>query len=167
MLGDKLVELKVVDSVSKTTIHRRLKKNDIQAVDGEAFRIPPEHSGAFVQAMEDVLEVYHLPYDPRRPVVCFDETSKQLVDHVRAPIAPRRGIPARVDDEYRRLRHGEHLFSDRAAGWTRSPRGDRAPGSSGIAAAFLRTYPTTFYPSAAKIILVSDKPQHPQRGVLL
>jgi len=50
--------------------------------------------------MEDVLDVYHLPYDATRPVVCFDETSKQLVDHARKPIPPRPGVAARVDDEY-------------------------------------------------------------------
>lgn len=52
--------------------------------------------------MEDVLDVYQLPYDERRPVVCFDETSKQLVGHARTPIPPRPGNAARVDDEYTR-----------------------------------------------------------------
>ena len=50
--------------------------------------------------MEDVLEVYHLPYDPDYPVVCMDESSKQLVGEVRAPIACKPGQPARIDDEY-------------------------------------------------------------------
>ncbi len=40
--------------------------------------IPPEQNAEFVCAMENVLEVYHRPYDPKRPVVCMDETSKQL-----------------------------------------------------------------------------------------
>jgi hypothetical protein len=50
--------------------------------------------------MEDVLEVYTRPYNPRRPLVCFDETSKQLLRDTRAsqPVAP--GQPARVDYEY-------------------------------------------------------------------
>jgi len=52
--------------------------------------------------MEDVLDVYQLPYDEMRPVVCFDETSKQLVAHARTPIPPRPGSAARVDDEYTR-----------------------------------------------------------------
>ena len=52
--------------------------------------------------MEDVLEVYHRPYDPKRPQICIDETSKQLLDHTREPIAVRPGTPAREDDEYRR-----------------------------------------------------------------
>jgi len=39
----------------------------------------PKQSGEFVYHMEDVLEVYHRPYDPKRPVVCLDETFKQLI----------------------------------------------------------------------------------------
>jgi hypothetical protein len=52
--------------------------------------------------MEDVLEVYQRPYDPKRPQVCIDETSKQLLEHTRIPIPPSPGTPAREDDEYKR-----------------------------------------------------------------
>jgi hypothetical protein len=52
--------------------------------------------------MEDVLEVYQRPYDPKRPQVCIDETSKQLLEHTRIPIPTTPGTPARVDDEYKR-----------------------------------------------------------------
>lgn len=52
--------------------------------------------------MEDVLEVYQRPYDPKRPQVCIDETSKQLLEHTRIPIPASPGTPARVDDEYKR-----------------------------------------------------------------
>lgn len=64
--------------------------------------IPPKGSAAFVAAMEDVLAVYTRPYDPARPLVCLDETSKQLVGETRpgVPMAP--GRPARHDYEYRR-----------------------------------------------------------------
>ena len=64
--------------------------------------IPPEQNADFVAAMEDVLEVYRRPHDPRRPVVCFDEQSKQLVKETRAPLAPRPGRKGRVDYEYER-----------------------------------------------------------------
>jgi len=50
--------------------------------------------------MEDVLEVYHRPYDPERPVVCLDETSKQLVGEVADPVPASPGEPARYDYEY-------------------------------------------------------------------
>ena len=52
--------------------------------------------------MEDVLEVYHRPYDPDRPQVCLDETSKQLVAESRRSMPMRRGRCKRVDPEYRR-----------------------------------------------------------------
>jgi len=54
--------------------------------------------------MEDVLEVYHLPYDPAYPVVCMDESSKQLIGEVHDPIPCKPGQPKRMDDEY--VRHG-------------------------------------------------------------
>ncbi len=50
--------------------------------------------------MEDVLDVYTRPYDPRVPLVCMDEVARQLLRDVRAPIPPAPGRPARVDYEY-------------------------------------------------------------------
>jgi hypothetical protein len=64
--------------------------------------IPPKSNGAFVAAMEDVLEVYHRPHDPDRPLVCLDETSKQLVAETRQPVPMQPGQPARYDYEYKR-----------------------------------------------------------------
>jgi hypothetical protein len=52
--------------------------------------------------MEDVLEVYHRPHDPDRPVVCVDETSKQLIVETRVPIPAKPGQPARSDYAYER-----------------------------------------------------------------
>lgn len=54
--------------------------------------------------MEDVLEVYHLPYDPDYPVVCMDESCKQMIGEVREPIPYAPGRPVRMDDEY--IRNG-------------------------------------------------------------
>ncbi len=64
--------------------------------------IPPKANAAFVAAMEDVLEVYTRPHNPARPLVCLDETSKQLVAETRTPIPMRPGQPARYDYEYER-----------------------------------------------------------------
>jgi hypothetical protein len=50
--------------------------------------------------MEDILDVYHLPYDPNYPVVCMDESCKQMIGEVRDPIPCKPGHPARIDDEY-------------------------------------------------------------------
>ena len=52
--------------------------------------------------MEDVLDLYAEPYDPQRPVVCFDETSTQLLADTRPPLPAQPGRPARQDYEYRR-----------------------------------------------------------------
>ena len=50
--------------------------------------IPPDANAGFVAAMEDVLEIYQKPRDPDRPLVCLDETSKQLIVETRAPTPP-------------------------------------------------------------------------------
>ena len=64
--------------------------------------IPPKANSAFVAAMEDVLAVYTRPHDPDRPLVCLDETSKQLVAETRVPVPMKPGRPARHDYEYER-----------------------------------------------------------------
>jgi hypothetical protein len=64
--------------------------------------IPPDASAAFVADMEDVLEVYHRPRDPERPLVCLDESSKQLIIETRTPIPAKPGQPKRHDYEYER-----------------------------------------------------------------
>jgi hypothetical protein len=64
--------------------------------------IPPDANPGFVAAMEDVLETYQKPRDPDRPLVCVDETSKQLIVETRAPISAKPGRVARHDYEYQR-----------------------------------------------------------------
>jgi len=64
--------------------------------------IPPEHNSSFVAHMENVLDVYKRPYDPHRPVVCMDESPKQLIAETRVPIPGSPGRVARHDYEYRR-----------------------------------------------------------------
>jgi len=58
--------------------------------------VPPEADAEFVGRMEDVIQTYSLPADPRYPVVCFDEACKQLFGEVRPAHRPRRGHPGRV-----------------------------------------------------------------------
>ena len=68
--------------------------------------------------MEDVLDLYGEPYDPKRPVVCFDETSKQLVAEKRFPIPAKPGRPRRFDYEYKRNgTRNLFLFCQPLAGW--------------------------------------------------
>ncbi len=68
--------------------------------------------------MEDVLDLYAEPYDPKRPVVCFDETSTQLLAETRAPMPPRPGRPQRQDSKCRREgTRNLFLACEPPAGW--------------------------------------------------
>src|ERR1700729_3550545 len=101
LLENKVVELKIVERASDSTIGRVLKKHS-QAHRRQCWVIPPKANSAFVAAMEDVLAVYTRPHNPDYPLVCLDETSKQLIAETRTPIPMRRGRAARVDYEYER-----------------------------------------------------------------
>jgi DDE superfamily endonuclease len=64
--------------------------------------IPPRKSAAFVWRMEEVLDLYEEPYDPKKPVVCFDERPCQLIGEVRDPLPTKPGQVERFDSEYER-----------------------------------------------------------------
>jgi DDE superfamily endonuclease len=84
--------------------------------------IPPEANGEFVAHMEDVLDQYHRPYDPKRPLIGMDELMKQLVRETRTPVPMKAGQPERYDYEYERNGVGNvFLFSEPLTGkrWTR------------------------------------------------
>jgi hypothetical protein len=75
-------------------------------------------SAEFVAAMEDVLDLYEEPYDPRRPKVNFDETSKQLIAEKREPVPTAPGQPARYDYEYQRNgTRNLFMLTEPQAGW--------------------------------------------------
>jgi hypothetical protein len=117
--------------------------------------IAPEACAAFVASMEDVLEVYQRPRDPERPVVCLDETSKQLIVETRAPILAKPGKPARHDYEYER--NGvANLFMMFAPleGWRHVKVTDRRAAVDYALA--LKDLSDTHFPNAAKIVLVQD-----------
>ena len=78
------------------------QKNTLKPHRRQCWVIPPKANSAFVAAMEDVLAVYTRPRDPDRPLVCLDETSKQLIAETRVPIPMKPGRPARFDYEYAR-----------------------------------------------------------------
>jgi len=82
------------------------------------WAIPSEYSAEFVAPMEDVLAVYQHPYDPVYPVVCMDETNKQLVGETRVPLPAAPGQARREDYEYER--HGVanlFWFCEPLTGW--------------------------------------------------
>ena len=88
--------------VSKDTIGRGFKKNKLRPHMNDYWCIPSKEDADFVAYMEDVLDVYELPYDPMYPVVCMDEKSYQLLDDVRQPLPVRPGDNQKTDSEYKR-----------------------------------------------------------------
>jgi hypothetical protein len=78
------------------------EKNRLKPHLNEYWCIPPKQSAEFVACMEDVLDVYTRAYDPLRPLVCLDETSKQLITETRPSVPCKPGRVKRVDPEYRR-----------------------------------------------------------------
>jgi len=108
-----------------------------------------------VHAMEDVLEVYHRPYDPTRPQICFDETSKQLLEHTRVPIPACPGRAARVDDEYKRCGTA-NIFAavEPLTGWCALQATEHRTNID--TAHFLRRLSDEEFPKAKAIVLVMD-----------
>ncbi len=105
--------------------------------------------------MEDVLGVYTRPYDPSRPVVCLDETSRQVLAEVRTPLPLAPGTPRREDPEY--VRHGVanlFLVCEPLRGWRAVVVSDRRTRRDW--AACVKELADTHYPSAEKIVLVMD-----------
>ncbi len=76
--------------------------------------------------MERVLDVYRRPYDADFPVLCMDETQRQLNGETRTPVPPAPGRPAREDYEYRRLDTCNVFICHRTAGRPALDQGDRA-----------------------------------------
>lgn len=117
--------------------------------------IPPTKNAAFVAAMEDVLEVYTRPHNRARPLVCLDETSKQLTRETRRPIPAKPGREARFDYEYERAGTASlfMLFAP-LEGWRHVAVRERRTAID--YAHILKELVDTHFPKAEKIILVQD-----------
>lgn len=117
LLAGRFVELADLDSISPATIGRRLHEKDIKPWQKKMWCIP-EVDADFVAHMEDVLELYAEPPDPQRPVVCIDETLKQLVADVKTPLPPVPGSTEKFDYHYRRNGTANlFMFVDRHRRW--------------------------------------------------
>jgi hypothetical protein len=105
--------------------------------------------------MEDVIEVYHRPPDPQRPLICLDEATKQLLRETRVKVPAAPGRPARIDYEYERNGVGT-LFMMLAPhlGWRRVEVTERKTRAD--YASMLRDLSDVHFPNAEKIILVQD-----------
>ena len=105
--------------------------------------------------MEDVLDVYHRPYDEKRPLVCLDETNKQLIGEVAEPIPMAPGRPERVDYEY--VRNGTanlFMISEPLVGWRAVKVTDRRTALD--FAEVVRWLVEEVYEEADKVVLVMD-----------
>jgi hypothetical protein len=117
--------------------------------------LPAKQDASFVAAMEDVLDVYERAYDPSYPVVCLDETSKQLVGEVRDPIPASPGHPERIDAEY--VRNGTaNLFIavEPLGGWRHVEVTDTRTRVD--FARFVKELVDGQYKYASKVVLVMD-----------
>src|SRR6202049_3877841 len=85
LLADELVRLTAHDSISRETVRRRLAENDLKPWRKDMWCVP-QVDGEYVARMEDVLDLYAEAADPKRPVVCFDESPTQLIGEVRLPM---------------------------------------------------------------------------------
>lgn len=95
-------EMKVIleEPLSRATIGRVLRKNDIRPHLSDYWCIPPEEDADFVAHMEDILDLYQKPYDPEYPLWCMDEKPYQILDEAREPLPMRPGDTTKYDSDY-------------------------------------------------------------------
>ena len=154
LLADEMVRLTQHASLSAETVRRRLAENELKPWLKKMWCIP-KVDAEFVARMEDVLELYAEPADPKRPVVCFDETPRQLIGEARVPVRAKPGRPARVDYEY--VRNGTanvFMMIDVNRPWRRAKVTDRRAAVD--FAECMRDLVNTHYPKAEKIRVVLD-----------
>ena len=154
LLAEAMVRLTHHRTVSSETIRRRLAENELKPWQKKMWCVP-KVDAEFVARMEDVLELYAEEPDDRRPVVCFDETPRQLIGESRVPVAAKPGKPARVDYEY--VRNGTanvFMFVDAHRPWRHAKVTDRR--ASGDFAECMRDLVDEHYPKAERIRVVLD-----------
>jgi transposase len=154
LLAGEMVRLTHHQSLSAETVRRRLAENDLKPWQKKMWCIP-KVDAEFVARMEDVLDLYGEAPDEQRPVVCFDETPRQLIGETRVPVAVKPGKPALIDYEY--VRNGTanvFMLVDRHRCWRRAKVTDRR--AAGDFAECMRELVDEDYPNAERIRVVLD-----------
>ena len=154
LLADVLVKLTDHDGLSRETVRRRLAENALKPWRKDMWCIP-KVDAEFVARMEDVLDLYGEAPDPKRPVVCFDESPTQLIGEVRQPIPAEPGQIERYDFEYRR--NGTvnlFVFLDAHRPWRKVKMTARRTAED--FAACMRDLTDIHFPEAEKIRVVMD-----------
>ena len=154
LLADEMVRLTAHKKISDETIRRRLAEVDLKPWQKKMWCIP-KVDAEYVARMEDVLALYAEPPDPQRPVVCFDETPRQLIGEARVPTCPKPGKRARYDYEY--VRNGTanvFMFVDVNRPWRHAKVTDHRTCSD--FAECMRDLVDIHYPKAGQIRVVLD-----------
>jgi hypothetical protein len=135
-------------------VRRRLAENDLKPWRKDMWCIP-RIDADYVARMEDVLDLYAEAPDPKRPVVCFDESPIQLIGEVRQPIPPKPGQIERYDCEYRRNGTANlFVFVDVNRPWRKVKVTERRAAED--FAACMRELTDVHYPKAERIRVVLD-----------
>ncbi|MGH6815006.1 MAG: IS630 family transposase [Hyphomicrobiaceae bacterium] len=154
LLAGEFVKLTEHESLSRETVRRRLAENDLKPWRKDMWCIP-KVDAEYVARMEDVLELYAEQPDPKRPVVCFDESPTQLIGEVREPIPAKPGQLERFDCEYRRNGTANlFVFLDAHRSWRKVKVTDRRAAED--FAACMRELSDGHFPKAEKIRVVLD-----------
>lgn len=154
LLANHLVRLVDHDSISKDTIRRRLAENKLKPWRRKMWCIPSVDA-EFVMRMEDVLDLYGERASRKRPVVCFDETSIQLLGETRVPVPAKPGRVRRFDYEYRRNGTANlFVFVDAHRSWRHVKVTERRTALD--FAECMRDLVDIHYPSATLIRVVMD-----------
>jgi transposase len=154
LLAGEMVKLTAHESMSRETVRRRLAENDLKPWRKDMWCIP-EVNADYVARMEDVLDLYAEAPDPKRPVVCFDESPVQLIGEVRQPIPPTPGQLERYDCEYRRNGTANlFVFVDVNRPWRKVKVTERRAAED--FAACMRDLTDVHYPDAERIRVVLD-----------
>ncbi len=154
LLANALVELIEHPSVSLETVRRRLDDNDLKPWQKRMWCIA-NIDGEYIARMEDLLDLYAEPHDPKRPVVCFDESPIQLIGEVRVPIVAKPGKRYRYDSEYKRNGTANlFVMVDANRSWRKVKVTDRRANQD--FAVCMRDLIDVDYPDADKIRVVMD-----------
>jgi len=164
LLAQALVKLTPHESLSRETVRRRLAENHLKPWRKDMWCVPRVDAD-YVARMEDVLDLYAEAPDPKRPVVCFDESPVQLIGEVRQPILAKPGQIARYDCEYRRNGTANlFVFMDVNRPWRKVKVTARRAAED--FAACMRELTDVYYPKAERIRLVLDNLSTHSAGAL-
>jgi len=154
LLAGAMLRLTDHDALSRETVRRRLAEDDLKPWQRKMWCIP-QVDGTYVARMEDVLDLYAEAADPKRPMVCFDESPMQLIGEVRQPIPAEPGQPERYDCEHRRNGTANlFVFLDARKSWRHVQVTDHR--KAGDFAACMRDLVDRHYPHAEQIRVVPD-----------